>query len=130
MARSTISTAAANPIRPLIEDLATQLVDRLYGKQGPVWGTKLTEIEDTVLAVRQVLSEKMLDEALSRQANTAEARPDPFRRCPTCGRDVEAKEPDPRIVATRAGDAEWMEPSTNCRRCRRSFFPSEQESGD
>jgi hypothetical protein len=125
MARSTISTAAADPIRPLIEELAKDLVDRLYGHHGPAWGTKLTEIEDTVLAVRQVLSEKMLDEALSRQASTAEDRPNLFRCCPTCGREVEPADPDPRIIATRAGEAEWLEPSSNCRKCRRSFFPSE-----
>jgi hypothetical protein len=130
MARSTISTTAADPIRPLIEDLAKELVDRLYGQHGPAWGTKLTDIEDTVLAVRQVLSEKMLDEALSRQASTAQNRPDPFRCCPTCGREVQTKDPDPRIMATRAGEAEWLEPLTNCPKCRRSFFPSEQKSGD
>jgi hypothetical protein len=130
MARSTISTTAADPVRPLIEDLAKELVDRLYGHQGPAWGTKLTEIEDTVLAVRQVLSEKMLDEALARQASSTEDRPGPLRCCPKCAGEVEPDDPEPRIMATRAGEAEWLEPSTYCRKCRRSFFPSEQKFGD
>ena len=130
MATSTISTAPANAIRPQIEQIAIDLVNRIYGADGPAWGTRLTAIEDTILAVRQVLSEKMLDEALQRQANTAEKRPQEFRCCSKCGTEVIAKtEPEPRILATRAGEAEWMEPETTCRKCRRAFFPSEQEPG-
>ena len=133
MARFKISTRQADPVRPYLEGVAKSLVDRLYGAQGPAWGTKLSEIEDTVLAIRQVLSEKMLDEALQRQADTAEQRPADFRCCPKCGQEV-AKDPDkdddPRVLKTKAGEAEWQEPVTYCRKCRRSFFPSDQESGD
>jgi hypothetical protein len=130
MARSLIATAPADPVRPYLVGVAKSLVDRLYGPDGPPWGTKLTELEDVVLAVRQVLSEQMLDEALQRQAHTAEQRPAPFRPCPKCGQAVEPDDPDPRLLHTRAGQAEWLEPTTYCRRCRRSFFPSGQESGD
>jgi hypothetical protein len=130
MARSKIDKAPADPVRPYLEGVAKSLVDRLYGTKGPAWGTKLSELEDVVLAVRQVLSEKMLDEALQRQANTADERPAAFQRCSKCGKPVEGKDPEPRIVDTRAGETEWQEPATNCRQCRRSFFPSEQEFGD
>ena len=34
-----------------------------------------------------------------------------------------------RIVATRAGEAEWAEPEGYCDRCRRSFFPSVEKPG-
>ena len=74
MARYKIATAAADPVRPYLEGVAKSLVERLYGDKGPAWGTKLTEIEDTIKAIRQVLSEKMLDEALQRQANTEAER--------------------------------------------------------
>jgi hypothetical protein len=130
MARSKISKAAAAPVRPYLEGVAKNLVDRLYGPKGPAWGTKLTELEDVVLAVRQVLSDQMLHEALQRQANTVDERPAPFRSCAKCGQEVKAEDPEPHIVQTRAGEAEWLEPKTYCRRCRRSFFPSGQESGD
>ena len=109
------------------------MVDRLYGAEGPTWGTKLSEIEDTILAIRQVLSEKMLDDALQRQANTAEQRPADFQCCPKCGKEVQ-KEPDkgdsPRVLQTKAGEAQWQEPETYCRKCRRSFFPSGQKPRD
>ena len=132
MARYQIDTAAADPHRPYLEGVAKSLVDRLYGDKGPAWGTKLTAIEDTIKAIRQVLSEKMLDEALQRQANTEAERPADFQCCPKCGREVE-RDPDrddTRIHQTDVGEAEWREPATYCRRCRRSFFPSDQEPGD
>lgn len=130
MARFTISTAPADPVRPYLEGVAKSLVERLYGPNGPAWGTKLCELEDVVLAVRQVLSERMLDEALQRQAQTVAERPAPFRACPQCGQDVETDAAELRFLQTRAGQAEWQEPATYCRRCRRSFFPSGQESRD
>ena len=132
MARFLISTTPADPVRPYLEGVAKSLVDRLYGDKGPEWGTKLSVIEDTIQAIRLVLSEKMLDEALQRQANTVDERPAEFRCCPKCGKEVEKgpDQDDPRILSTTVGEAEWVEPGTNCRKCRRSFFPSEQESGD
>jgi hypothetical protein len=129
MARSKIATAPADPVRPYLEGVAKSLMERLYGANGPAWGTKLSELEDVVLAVRQVLSEKMLDEALQRQANTVDERPAPFQCCAQCGQQVEPDDPEPRILETRVGEAEWLEPATYCRRCRRSFFPSGPESG-
>lgn len=93
------------------------------------WGTKLRELEDVVLAVRQALAEKMLAQALQRQAQS-EQRPEPLRQGSGCGGAVEDKpDAEPRNVQTRAGDAEWEEPHAYCRKCRQAFFPSEQESG-
>jgi uncharacterized protein with PIN domain len=132
MAEFKISTTAAAGVRPYLEGVAKSLVDRLYGEKGPEWGTKLSEIESTIVAIRQVLSEKMLDEALQRQATTAAERPAGWRCCPKCGREVEDKDKDdalPRVLQTDVGEAEWREPETYCRKCRRSFFPSEQEFG-
>jgi hypothetical protein len=131
MARFTIDTKAAEPVRPYLEGVAKSLVDRLYGANGPAWGTKLTALEETLKAVRQVLTEKMLDEALQRQANTVEERPVAWQRCPQCGKEVQ-RDPDKddaRLHQTDVGEAEWLEPATYCRPCRRSFFPSDQESG-
>ena len=122
--------AAVEPVQAYIEGVAKHLIDRLYGPQGLPWGTKLTELEDVVLAVRQLLSEKMLAQALARQAQTAEQRPEPFRHCSGCGGPVEAQpDAEPRTVQTRAGAAEWDEPDWYCRKCRQAFFPSEQEPG-
>ncbi len=136
MARQKKSTPEVEKVRPYLEGVAKNLVDRLYGPGGPPWGTKLSELEDVVVAIREVISEKMLAQALQRQATTVEQRPEKYRNCPECGRAVVDKpggpqhEPEPRSVLTRGGEAEWLEPEKYCCTCRRSFFPSAQEPGD
>ena len=132
MARFLIPTAPAEPVRPYLEGVARSLVDRLYGSDGPARGTTLSSIEDVILSVRHVLSEKMLDEALQRQADSVAERPGAFRACPGCGGEPE---PDPtldehRILLTVVGEAEWREPGAYCRECRRAFSPSGHEPGD
>jgi hypothetical protein len=132
MARYKIPTAAADPVRSYLEGVAKSLVDRLYGPDGPAWGTKLTEIEHTIKAIRQVLCEKMLDDALQRQAHTAPHRPASWQCCPKCGKEVDEQpqeDANPRCLQTDVGEAQWHEPQTYCRTCRRSFFPSDQEPG-
>jgi uncharacterized protein with PIN domain len=126
--KKKVVAAAVVPVEAYLEGVAKSLVDRLYGPKGPAWGTKMTELEDVVIAVRQALSEKMLTQALTRQAQTAEERPQAYQDCPSCSGAVQPK-PDlePRNVETRAGEAEWDEPHHYCRKCRRAFFPSEQE---
>ncbi len=74
MARNRKATPEVEKVRPSLEGVAKHLVDRLYGPQGPAWGTRLTELEDIVLAVRQFLSEQMLEQALRCQAAQAAAR--------------------------------------------------------
>jgi|SRR5580700_6111690 hypothetical protein len=119
-------------IRNYIEGVAKNLADRIWGPQGPEWGTKLTQLEDLVVEIREVLSEKMLELGLERQAVTpVEERPATFQHCPGCGQPTppDPKEPtEPRIVITRGGEAEWQEPKHYCRKCRQAFFPSVQES--
>lgn len=133
MAFAEKASQEVEKVRPYLEGVAKNLVDRLYGADGPAWGTKLAELEDVVVGIRQALSESMLARALERQAQT-EARPESCRRCPGCGGAVQEKpggrEPQPRRVLTRGGVAEWVEPEAYCRSCRRSFFPSEQKPGD
>jgi hypothetical protein len=130
MARFLIPTAPAEPVRPYLDGVAKSLVERLWGADGPAWGTTLSSIEDVIRSVRHVLAEKMLDEALQRQAGTVAGRPGAFRACPKCGGEPEpGPEGEPRIVATTVGEAEWAEPGTYCRKCRRSFFPPVQEPG-
>src|SRR5437588_4544703 len=104
MARRKKVPAAVEPVQAYIEGVAKSLVHRIYGPQGLPWGTKLTELEDVVIAVREVLSQKMLAQALERQAQTAEQRPEPFQNCSGCGGPVESKpNAEPRDITTRAG---------------------------
>jgi hypothetical protein len=131
MARKKNSPAVVEKIQPYLEGVAKSLVDRIYGPDGPAWGTKMTELEDVVVAVRQALSEQMLAQALERQAQSTAHRPEPYQKCPGCGGPVAAQpDPEPRNVQTRGGEAVWDEPHCYCRKCRQAFFPSEPKSGD
>ena len=123
--------ASVEPVQHYVEGVAKSLVDRIYGPKGLPWGTRLSELEDVCLAVRQMLTEEMLKQALGRQAETNPDRPEPYRCCPGCQGPVEPRpDPEPRNVQTRAGEAEWDEPNEYCRKCRQAFFPSEREPGD
>jgi hypothetical protein len=129
MVRGKKRTPKVEELRPYVEGVAKNLVEKLYGPQGPAWGTKLTEIEDVLLDIREVLTEKMLDLTLAQQAAAGE-RPEPYRTCPGCRAPLPCPGSNPRILQTRAGEAEWPEPEGYCDRCRRSFFPSVPEPGD
>jgi hypothetical protein len=129
MARAKKRTPKVEEVRPYVEGVAKNLIDKLYGPDGPRWGTKLTEIEDLFLAVREVLSEKMLADALARQAAAQAKGPTAYRTCPGCQQPLACEEANERILETRAGEAQWAEPEGYCDRCRRAFFPSVQEPG-
>lgn len=113
-----------------VKGVAKSLVVRIYGPAGLPWGTKFTELEETVAAIREVLTEEMLHQALARQAAQAEKPPE-YGACPSCGQSTRpGGPPQERRLETGQGDAVWEEPKTRCQKCRRDFFPSEQELGD
>lgn len=128
MARAKKRTPKVEELRPYVEGVAKNLVEKLYGPEGPAWGTKLTQIEDVLLEIRAMLTEKMLDDSLARQAAAGE-RSEACRTCPGCHAPLPSGDANPRILQTRAGEAEWAEPESYCPRCRRAFFPSVQEPG-
>jgi len=129
MARPKKRTPKVEEVRPYVEGIAKNLIDKLYGPDGPAWGTKLTEIEDLFLAMREVLTEKMLADALARQARAQPQGPAVARTCPGCQQPLPCPDTNERILETRVGEAEWAEPEGYCDRCRRSFSPSVQEPG-
>ena len=129
MAFTKTQAGAVDQVRPELVGFARFLAERIWGAKGPAWGTKLSEIEDIVVAVRDALTKAMLHQALQQQADGSTERPAEFRDCPSCGRPTATRDPEPRLVQTRGGEAEWQEPHEHCSRCRRAFFPSVQESG-
>jgi hypothetical protein len=131
MAFTKTTAATVDEVRPYLHGVAKYLVDQIWGAKGPPWGTKLTDIEAIALAIQQVFSERLLQQTLQRQAGTPAAeRSAEYQRCPSCQGGTEAADPEPRVVTTQAGDAQWQEPHAYCRRCRRAFFPSVQEPGN
>jgi hypothetical protein len=129
MANPKKRTPLVEEVRPYVEGVAKNLVEKLYGSDGPPWGTKLAEIEHLLLDLRDVLTEKLLAEALARQAATHAQRPPAYRSCPGCQQPLTCAETEPRLVHTEAGEALWSEPQAYCRTCRQAFFPSVEEPG-
>ena len=115
-------------LQNLIHGVAKNFVEKVYGPQGPAWGTSFLAIEDLAVQIGQAVSRQMLDQALQRQA--AEPVPPEDQACPSCQRPLASNPPEPRIVMTRVGDAQWQEPHYYCPHCRRSFFPSVTAAGD
>ena len=129
MASQKFRPPVVDEMRPVLDGIAKNLADRLWGPQGPEWGTRLSELEHLVVAIREAISEKMLHEACQRQAGERE-RPADFQGCPCCGGSTVANDPEPRVLQTLGGHLDWQEPREYCTRCRRAFFPSVQEFGN
>jgi len=129
MARAKKRTPKVEALRPYVEGVAKNLVEKLYGPHGPAWGTKLTQIEDVLLEIREVLTEKMLDLTVAQQATATDQGHPPYRNCPGCHQPLPCDATNPRLLQTRAGAAHGSEPEGYCDRCRRAWFPSVQEPG-
>ena len=129
MATTKQRTPLVEEVRPYVEGVAKNLVDKLYGPDGPPWGTQLSALEHLLLELRGVLTEKFLAEALARQAATHPQRPPAYQRCPSCQEPLPCDDSESRLVQTEAGQAAWQEPHAYCRKCRQAFFPSVGQSG-
>jgi hypothetical protein len=128
MAANPLATKQVAELRHLIEGVAKNFVDRVYGPEGPAWGTSFTDLEELAVQIGQTVSQQMLQHGLQRQAS--QSVPAENRVCPSCSQPVESAEPEPRLVATRAGEVPWLEPHSYCPSCRRAFFPSVDAAGD
>ncbi len=124
----TPTPASLTPeLRTLLQQTASDLVDRLYGPEGPPWGTRFEAIETLAIQLGQQLSAQMIEQAAARQAATH--LPADLTTCPACAGPLQERPPEPRLVTTPTGEALWSEPQRFCDRCRKAFFPSVQESG-
>jgi hypothetical protein len=128
MAADQIAIKQVVELRHLIEGVAKNFVERVYGPEGPAWGTSFTSLEELAVQIGQAVSQQMLNKGLQQQAS--QPVPAENHLCPSCSKPVEPAPPEPRIVATRAGEAHWLEPHSYCPSCRRAFFPSVAAAGD
>jgi hypothetical protein len=116
--------------RHLLQGVAKNLADRCYGPDGPAWGAPFSALEDVALRLAQSVRKAFLDLALSRQAGAFLRNPPaPLCLCPACGRDTQAKGPEPRLLLCRAAAVEWLEPHRHCGKCRKAFFPQSKALG-
>jgi hypothetical protein len=114
-------------VKPYVQGVGKYLVDRLYGPHGPEWGTSFADLEELAVQIGQAIAQQLIQQSLQRQS--VESMPTADEICPTCERPGERRDPQPRSVTTRVGDAHWDEPARFCTRCRRAFFPSVETFG-
>jgi hypothetical protein len=131
MARQKSVRPEIGAYQAYLAGVAKNLAMKLYGPEGMPWGTTFEELEELAVQLGQAVSRELLNQVLRTQATGSV--PATRDQCPSCHQPPDPGdpgEPEPRIVTTRAGDAEWTEPHRFCPRCRRSFFPSVPELGD
>lgn len=73
------------------------------------------------------IGDEIARELMSHQARliNAEHPPDGGCRCPSCKQPGEIKRIRKRSLQTIRGEIEIQEPEHYCKKCRRSFFPSD-----
>ena len=114
-----------NALGPSLRAAAKNVLHHAYGPDGLPWGTPFTDAEDLAVQVGDLLAREILQAACQGQA--ARPRPDGLTACPSCGGPLQARPAQPRTARSRRGDVAWGEPAGFCTRCRRAFFPSDQE---
>ena len=115
-------TPAVAEVHADVAGLATNLLEKRYGRHGPPGGTPLTPSEDLRLERRDVRAQKRLAQSLSRPAAAQDRPPPPTRTGPTRQGPLASGDRDRRLVHSRAGDAAWSEPQGSGSRGRRAFF--------
>src|SRR5262245_2423528 len=113
--------------RPVLAAAAKNLVRHLHGPEGPPWGTSFASLEELAVQISRQLGAELLHQSLQRQARQPASSP--LHVCPACAGPLDEQPAAPRRVRTTTGLAQWQEPAHSCPRCRRAFFPSEQEPG-
>jgi len=127
MAKATRKVDIPAEVRPVVAAAAKNLANHLWGSQGPAWGTSFAALENLAALISEQLGAELLHQALLRQAD--QPLPKHLQACPACSGPLDEQPPEPRSVHTTTGCADWQEPARYCPRCRRAFFPSEQEPG-
>lgn len=107
----------------LVEELANLLADA----ENPDGSYKtFDQIETAANEVGDLVSQRLAQRSLDRSEQEKTEAP----CCPKCqqpGRPLD--EPDPRVLQTSRGEVSWNEDEYFCRKCRKSFFPSDGAIG-
>jgi hypothetical protein len=107
-------------LRADLTQVADEVIDALLNWTEDADAPTLTQIEDSVLKLRQRLSERMAHAVLEAQEAT---RPVPGPHCPTCGREMHYKDMKRNTVESRVGHVPMERGYYYCEACRAGLFP-------
>ena len=107
----------------LMEELAELLASA--ENQDGSWKT-FDQMELAANAVGDRFTTLLAQKSLDRSLDGKESAP----RCPKCNQPgCQPEDPDPRVVQASRGEVQWNEDEYFCRKCRKSFFPSDRSLG-
>src|SRR4051812_46568453 len=98
MAGSLNIESLIDQIRQSLQGTAKNAMQKLWGAEGPPWGTSMDNLEELALQIGQVVSREVLQQSLQAQAHTPP--PAAATLCPCCGRPTSAKPPEPHVART------------------------------
>jgi len=111
-------------VRNSLTGTAKNTLQRLWGDDGPPWGTSFDDLEELAVQIGRLVAQQLLEQSVQAQAQAP--APATAHLCPTCGRPTKpAEQPEPRALDTDTGPVAWLEPAASCGSCRKAFFPSE-----
>ena len=127
MAPSLDIQSLIDQVRLSLQGTAKNAVHKLWGPEGPPWGTSFDNLEELAVEIGQVVAREVLQQSLQAQAHSV--APPTALLCPGCGRPTCPGDPEPHVSRTDAGDISWSEPTCTCSHCRKAFFPSVAQPG-
>src|SRR5438034_2849071 len=77
MAKETLAVEIPAALRPVLLATANNLLNHLYGPQGPPWGTSFADLEELMVQLSDTLSSELLHLALQRPAEQPVPEPLP-----------------------------------------------------
>jgi len=112
-------------LRELAKQWGRIVAGRAFGAEGPGLDVTFAEMEAIAVTAARGLTEGTLAQLLEQQGQKL----GPTVACPECGTPC-AVEPESRTLVVHDGvEVDHAEPACECRRCRRSFFPSAADVG-
>jgi hypothetical protein len=116
--------AATTNLEQRIRELAVEL-SREFGQVEEQDGECLmTQVEDFAAQIGDALAARIMEQELAARESEED------RDCPCCQKPGYLKRRRKRGVQTKRGAIEIAEPEFYCGRCRKSFFPGVEETGD
>jgi uncharacterized protein with PIN domain len=95
-------------------------LDQLLAWEKSTKKPTLSQIEEQVLIARKKMSEAMLKQMLAGQEVGSPAE---VEKCPKCGKPMEDKGKEPKLVETRAGSILMERTRYYCPDCKIGVFP-------
>jgi len=113
-----LSAEQRRRVGELTEELHGILGDCLHSDGRP---RTFAEMEDECIEMGDLLTTAVLQLRVAERSG-AEGAP----CCPNCGREpIPLADDEARALDTDRGEVAWTESGYKCRRCRRTFFPSD-----